>query len=148
MTEVAFHFNAVDKLAYACRLLRKACASSARVIVTGDAGQMQLLDVDLWTFDPLAFVPHCLSDAPPQTLLQTPVILSVDENLPASMPYHEVLINLSRTLVKGFETFERVIEVVSLEEEDKALARQRWKHYSERGYQLVRHDLSPKKVPA
>lgn len=148
MTEVAFHFNAVDKLAYACRLLRKACASSARVIVTGDAGQMQLLDVDLWTFDPLAFVPHCLSDAPPQTLLQTPVILSVDENLPASMPHHEVLINLSRTLVKGFETFERVIEVVSLEEEDKALARQRWKHYSERGYQLVRHDLSPKKVPA
>ena len=31
MTEIAFHFNAPDKLAYACRLLRKAVASGARV---------------------------------------------------------------------------------------------------------------------
>ena len=148
MTEVAFHFNAVDKLAYACRLLRKACASSARVIVTGDAEQMKLLDAQLWTFDPMSFVPHCLSDAPAQTLAQTPVILTADGNLPASLPHHEVMINLGQSLIKGFETFERVIEVVSLDEQDKVLARQRWKHYSERGYPLVRHDLSPKKVPA
>lgn len=148
MTEVAFHFNAVDKLAYACRLLRKACASSAKVIVTGDAEQMKLLDAQLWTFDPMSFVPHCLSDALPETLAQTPVILTADGNLPASLPHHEVMINLGQSLIKGFETFERVIEVVSLDEQDKALARQRWKHYSERGYPLVRHDLSPKKVPA
>ena len=148
MTEVAFHFNAVDKLAYACRLLRKACASSARVMVTGDAEQMKLLDAQLWTFDPMSFVPHCLSDASPEILAQTPVILTTDGNLPASVPHHEVMINLGQSLIKGFETFERVIEVVSLDEQDKALARQRWKHYSERGYPLVRHDLSPKKVPA
>jgi DNA polymerase-3 subunit chi len=49
-------------------------------------------------------------------------------------------------MIKGYETFERVIEIVSLDEEDKALARLRWKHYAERGYPLVRHDLSPKKV--
>ena len=30
MTEVAFHFNAPDKLGYACRLLRKAVATGAR----------------------------------------------------------------------------------------------------------------------
>ena len=148
MTEVAFHFNAVDKLACACRLLRKACASSARVMVTGDAEQMKLLDAQLWTFDPMSFVPHCLSDASPEILAQTPVILTTDGNLPASVPHHEVMINLGQSLIKGFETFERVIEVVSLDEQDKALARQRWKHYSERGYPLVRHDLSPKKVPA
>jgi len=148
MTEVAFHFNAVDKLAYACRLLRKACASTARVIVTGDAEQMKLLDAQLWTFDPMSFVPHCLSDASPETLALTPVILTTDGNLPTSVPHHEVMINLGQSLIKGFETFERVIEVVCLDEQDKALARQRWKHYSERGYPLVRHDLSPKKVPA
>jgi len=148
MTEVAFHFNAVDKLAYACRLLRKACASSARVMVTGDAEQMKLLDAQLWTFDAMSFVPHCLSDSTAETLAQTPVILTADGNLPASLPHHEVMINLGQSLIKGFETFERVIEVVCLDEQDKALARQRWKHYSERGYPLVRHDLSPKKVPA
>ena len=148
MTEVAFHFNAVDKLAYACRLLRKACASSARVMVTGDPELMKLLDADLWTFDPMSFVPHCLSDAPMETLTQTPVILVADGNLPAALPHHEVMINLGQSLIKGFETFERVIEVVSIDERDKSFARQRWKYYAERGYPLVRHDLSPKKVPA
>ena len=32
MTEVAFHFNAPDKQAYACRLLRKAVAGGARFV--------------------------------------------------------------------------------------------------------------------
>ena len=30
MTEIAFHFNVPDKLAYSCRLLRKAYLSGAR----------------------------------------------------------------------------------------------------------------------
>ena len=34
MTDVAFHFNAPDKLAYACRLLRKAVGSGSRVVNT------------------------------------------------------------------------------------------------------------------
>ena len=38
MTEVAFHFNAPDKLAYVCRLLRKATGSGARVVVTANPG--------------------------------------------------------------------------------------------------------------
>jgi DNA polymerase-3 subunit chi len=147
MTEVAFHFNAVDKLAYACRLLRKACSTSAKVIVTGDASQLQTLDADLWTFDPAAFVPHCFADAPENVIQHTPVILAItSEQLPAPLPHHDIMVNLGQTMIKGFETFERVIEIVSLAEDDKALARLRWKHYAERGYPLVRHDLSPKKV--
>ena len=37
MTEVAFHFNVPQKSGYACRLLRKATAGGARVVVTGEA---------------------------------------------------------------------------------------------------------------
>jgi hypothetical protein len=36
MTEIAFHFNAPDKLDYACRLLRKAVGR--RPVVVADAG--------------------------------------------------------------------------------------------------------------
>ena len=144
MTEVAFHFNASDKLEYACRLLRKAYAASAKVIVTGDIRQMQLLDHNLWTFDQTSFIPHCMSDAAPEILAITPVVLFQDSELPHSLPHHEVLLNLGHLLVNGFETFERIIEVVSFEEDDKIEARQRWKHYSERGYQMVRHDLKNK----
>jgi DNA polymerase-3 subunit chi len=149
MTEVAFHFNAVDKLAYACRLLRKACSTSAKVTVTGDASQLQTLDADLWTFDPAAFVPHCFADAPENIIKHTPVILAITaDQLPVYLPHHQIMVNLGQEMIKGFETFERVIEIVSLDEEDKALARQRWRHYAERGYPLVRHDLSTKKVAA
>lgn len=144
MTEVAFHFNTNDKLEYACRLLRKAYAASAKVIVTGDLQQIQLLDHNLWAFDQTSFIPHCMSDAAAEILEITPVILFQDGQLSHSLPHHDVLLNLGLTLVNGFETFERIIEVVSKEEEDKIMARQRWKHYLERGYQLVRHDLTPK----
>ena len=68
MTEVAFHFNAPDRLAYACRLLRKAVGSGARVVVTGEGGLLRELDTTLWTFAPLEFVPHCHSRAEPAVL--------------------------------------------------------------------------------
>ena len=35
MTEITFHFNAPDKMDYACRFLRKAYNLQARVMVTG-----------------------------------------------------------------------------------------------------------------
>jgi DNA polymerase-3 subunit chi len=47
-------------------------------------------------------------------------------------------------LANGFEKFERVIELVSTEDEDKARSRLRWKTYQERGYSMKRHDLSQK----
>ena len=48
MSEVAFHFNAPDKLAYACRLLRKAVGSGARAVVLADARPN-------WNFEPIEF---------------------------------------------------------------------------------------------
>ena len=36
MTEVEFHFNVGDKLAYSCRLLRKARAGGAKIMVTAE----------------------------------------------------------------------------------------------------------------
>jgi DNA polymerase-3 subunit chi len=144
MTEVAFHFNAPDKLSYACHLLRKACSNSAQVVVMGADELIAALDAALWTFSPTAFVPHCLASADHQTLRQTPVVLGQGTQVPSGLPHHQVLLNLGTALLSGFETFEKVIEVVTPEEEDRVLARQRWKHYADRGYALVRHDLSLK----
>jgi DNA polymerase-3 subunit chi len=42
---------------------------------------------------------------------------------------------------EGFERFERLIEVVSLDEADRLRARDRWKHYAARGYAIERKDL-------
>jgi DNA polymerase III subunit chi len=141
MTGVEFHFNAPDKLAYACRLLRKAVGKGAKVVVTGEPGTLRELDTALWTFSALEFVPHCHADAQPAMLAASPVVLA---DAPRTAPHQQVLVNLGSHVPEGFEPFERLIEVVTLDEGDRQQARQRWKHYANRGYELKRQDLELK----
>lgn len=138
MTEVAFHFNAPDKLEYACRLLRKAVAKGSKVVVTGEPALLRDLDVALWTFAPLEFVPHCQNEgSTPAVRAASPVVLA---DSPRAAPHQQVLVNLGQSVPDGFERFERLIEVVTMDEADRLQARQRWKHYAERGYAITRHD--------
>jgi DNA polymerase III subunit chi len=142
MTEVAFHFNVPEKLAYACRLLRKAASTGARIVVTGEPELLRSLDTELWTFSAVEFIPHChAASAEPQVLAASPVVLA---DSPRGTPHQEVLVNLGTGVPEGFERFERLIEVVTQEEDDRLRARSRWKHYADRGYQIVRHDLASK----
>ncbi len=144
MTEIAFHFNAPDKLAYACRLLRKALNAQARVVVLGNASDIATLDAQLWTFAALEFIPHCHAQAQPELLQASPVVLTSSLENSSSLPHHQVLVNLDNDMPIGFEKFERVVEVVTLDEEERQMARRRWKHYADRGYPIVRHDLALK----
>ena len=139
MTEVAFHFNAPDKLPYACRLLRKVWASGARSVVTGEPAMLDALDQALWTFSALDFLPHCRADAPAHVLSASPIVLAP---VPTALPGHDVLVNLGSTVPAGFEQFGRLVEVVGADDADRAPARTRWKHYADRGYPIVRHDLA------
>lgn len=144
MTEVAFHFNAPDRVAYACRLLRKAVSSGAKIVVAGLPDTLQQLDAELWTFSATDFVPHCLLDSEAALVAASPVILAAST---AAVPHLQVLLNLGPLVPGGFERFERVIEVVCLDDEDRQLARGRWKHYADRGYAITRHDLALKTSP-
>jgi DNA polymerase-3 subunit chi len=143
MTEVAFHFNAPDKQAYACRLLRKAVAGGARVVVTAPSDELARLDTLLWTFSQTDFIAHARAPGDAELLAASPVVLT-EAPAAAGLPHRQVLVNLGTTLPGGFEQYERVIEVVSLDEDDRQQARSRWKHYTERGYSIQRHDLNLK----
>jgi DNA polymerase-3 subunit chi len=139
MTEVAFHYNVADKMGYTCRLLRKAVGAGSRVVVAGDDDMLRDLDTVLWTFSPLDFVAHCRDDAPPAVLERSPVVLA---QAPRTAPHHQVLVNLGHDVPEGFERFERLIEVVSGEQEDRLVGRRRWKHYEDRGYAIAKHDMA------
>ena len=139
MTEIAFHFNAPQKISYACKLLRKAVQAQARVAVLGEASLLSRLDAELWTFSALDFVAHQRAPVQGMAAHLTPVVLC--DSLEQS-PHQDVLVNLTNTLPAGFERFARLIEVVTNDETDRQAARQRWKQYTELGYQIVRHDLA------
>lgn len=144
MTEIAFHFNASDKVTYACRLLRKALSSGARVVVTAPADTLQRLDTVLWTFSATEFVPHCCDTGDAAVLAMSPVVLTSDAT---QMPHQQVLVNLGGSIPAGFERYERLIEVVGQGDDDRSEARNRWKQYVDRGYALQRHDLALKEQP-
>lgn len=141
MTEVQFHHGAADPLRYACRLLAKAHAKGARVAVTATPEWLDELDVALWTFDDLAFVPHArlaAGRAPSPRLLCTPIWL-VDQALDA--PQTKVLVNLGPEIAVGFESFERLFEVVGSDDASVRAGRLRWRHLSSRGYAIERHEV-------
>ena len=57
------------------------------------------------------------------------------------LPHHEVLVNLGTGLPQFFTRFERLVELVSVETEDRAQARQRFRYYKDRGYALETHEV-------
>jgi len=134
MTRVDFHSKVPDKLLYACRLVRKACAADMRVVVfTQDRTQLDALDEALWTFSEQDFLPHVMAgDA---LAAQTPVILTDDAE--AALPHHQILINLSGETPAHFARFERLFEVISTDEDDLAAGRERYRQYQQRGYPLT-----------
>jgi DNA polymerase III subunit chi len=139
-TDLAFHFNAPSKVAYACKLLRKATQAGARVALLAAPDVLARLDAELWAFSPLDFIAHVRAPCTPEVLQRTPVVLceSLDQAQGAG---YSVLVNLWPTVPEGFEHFGRVIEVVTADDADRLSARARWKRYTELGYDITRHDL-------
>lgn len=142
MTEISFHFNAPDKLVYACRFARKAQRSGVRLLIAGPADILAELDGMLWNMMPQDFLAHCRSDAGDELLRYSPVVLALDAR---QAPHQEMLLNMGGAVPEGFGSFARLVEVVSATDEaDRRGARTRWRHYASRGYSITRHDLVSK----
>jgi len=137
--EVAFHFNAPDRLVYACRLLRKAYLKGARLLVLADEPLARELDQRLWTMAGTEFVPHVLDGATAALLERTPIVISSAERAEAAAA--DVLVNLRDRWPEGCEAFARVIEVVTGESSVRDQARQRWKRYKTLGVEPQHLDL-------
>ena len=138
-TEVAFHFNAPDKVQYAARLLRKAVARGHRLLVLVEPQHVAALDTALWTLEPGSFIAHALQGDPEAVQRNSPILLASE--IPATSNA-EVLVNLQLQWVDAWARFPKVVEVVCEDEEDRLAARDRWRRYRQQGIEPVRHDLS------
>ena len=139
MTEVAFHFNAPDKIGYACRFARKALRHGSRLVLLAAPEQLELLSSRLWSLSSTDFLAHASQEQGADALALAPIAVLSEAGI---SPHRQLLLNLSNSVPDGFESFAKVIEVVSSTDEfDRAQARDRWKFYASRGYSIVRHDL-------
>jgi leucyl aminopeptidase len=138
VTGIDFYFNAQDRLQVACRLAAKACARGNRMLVYAPQAELaQRFDKLLWTFQAVSFVPHCMAHdaiAP-----ETPVLIAME---PEPVPGCEVLLNLADECAPRFESYERVLEVVSADGDDIDAGRARYRFYKHRGFAIANHDLA------
>jgi DNA polymerase III subunit chi len=138
MTSIDFYFNAEDRLQVACRLAAKALKQGSRMLIYApDADTAGRLDTLLWTWPATGFVPHCRAQAP--LAAETPVLIASGEETPEGC---ELLLNLGLECPPHFERFARLLEVVAVNDEEKASGRSRYRFYKERGYAIASHDLA------
>ena len=139
MTQVAFHIGIDDRVAYCCRLVRKVLASGAQALILGDAAMLRRMDAVLWADEAAGFTPHAMADAPAAIASRSPVLLAAQ--VPTDLARQSVLINMTDQLPDDPHPRERVIELVSADEQAIQDARERWKSYKQRGFELVNHDV-------
>jgi DNA polymerase-3 subunit chi len=132
VTRIDFYRYADDKLRFACRLAATAYDKASRLVVySPNRDVLAEFDRTLWTYQATRFVPHCFVESPAAT--ETPVILASSGD---ALPHHDVLLNLSDEWPPFFASFDRLLEIVGADEEDKARARTRYSFYKERGYDI------------
>jgi DNA polymerase-3 subunit chi len=138
LTTIDFYFNADDRLQVACRLTGKALAQRKRVVVFApEPAVAKSIDQKLWTWPAISFVPHCLAEDP--LAGETPVLIATQAE---SIPAGDVLLNFAADCPAFFERFDRLLEIVTPDEEDRRAARARYAWYRDRGYAIRNHDLA------
>ena len=137
MTEILFYTFAGEPLDVARRIAAKACGQGKQVMIYApDAAVADAIDRLLWTTPALGFVPHCRdSDA---LAGETPVLIGTDAD---AVRQADVMINLHTGQPPAFARFERLVEIIGLDEAGVEAGRERYRFYKSRGYALQTHDL-------
>lgn len=136
MTRIEFFFNVDNKLQKVADLSEKAVNKGRRLVVfTSDTELTLKLEHFLWTHPAIGFMPHCRAES--KLAPVTPIII---DSLGTQLPHDDVLINLQNQHPPFFSRFTRLIEIVGMDEADKAAARTRYSFYRDRGYDIKTFD--------
>lgn len=123
------------KLRLACRLARKAYGQGYTAYVHARSReQASRLDELMWTFDQGSFIPHRLDEGDEPA----PVVIGCE---PPGSDHPDVLIGLGNELPEDFQAYRRIAELVDGTDEERQLARKRYKVYKDSGCQLETHHI-------
>jgi DNA polymerase-3 subunit chi len=137
---IDFYLNAKDPFVIACRLAAKAWQESHPCHILVHETQLAMLDTLLWQTPKDAFLPHVLWEGAELAAPLPPVTLSTGPIFPGA----QVLINLMTDIIQPSTSIIRLLEVIGPSEEEKAAARQRFRHYRTLYGAPTVHDLANK----
>ena len=142
MTKIDFYVLSGEgrqaREAMACRLIDKIYQLDHQVFVVTESQQdAQRIDDMLWTFRPGSFIPHCIDGT--NQAAHPPIIIGFIDKAPEM---GDVLLNLTHEVPLFFSQFDRVAELVTADENSRALSRNRFKFYKDRGYELTTHEMA------
>jgi len=122
---------------FACSIANKAWQSGNNVYIHTNSKQTAIsLDDLLWTFQDISFIPHALADQ--SETPDTPVIIGWQAQAPDNF---NVMINLTADIPAIAGRFARIVEIVAGSEEERAVARNRYRNYRDSGHEIHNHDI-------
>lgn len=137
MTTITFYFNVKQREAALCQLVEKALKQKLRIhILTENEADSVKLDRYLWQLPSIGFLPHCAADHPLAT--NTPILI---DHRHALLPSGEVLFNWTANIPSTIKHYQRVIEIVDSNEENRLLARERFKLYQASSVEIQTIDM-------
>lgn len=136
MTRIDFYQTSGDEHAFACRLIDMVYRKGRQIYVHTSTEELAIaLNEQLWTFKEDSFVPHSLhSEA-----MDVPIKIGFDHE---PEEHQDVLINLSGQIPHFFSRFDRVAEIVPVDQNSRKSSRENYAYYKERGYVLNYHQIS------
>jgi DNA polymerase-3 subunit chi len=143
MTSVQFYHNADNPLALVCELVSNAHRGGRKaIILSPDTATAQQIDRQLWTAEPVGFIPHVLSRSP--LAMETPVIIGIAGE--TDWPHTDLLFNLSPETPAACERFRMLIEIVGRSEAERIPARARWTHYKQQQFPIKAFDAEHRRA--
>ena len=122
----------------ACKLAEKAYRLEHTVYIhTKTRQDAERLNELLWTFRDGSFVPHDLSAASDDTA-SSPVLIGCE---PDNVESRDLLINLCDEIPAFAESFPRVAELVTADENCRLMSRKRFAEYRDKGHAIETHKL-------
>jgi len=124
-----------DALLLVCELAKRAFESGQPTLVLARSlDEAERLDEKLWEFDENAFIPHQIAGDDDDAI--TPVLIVPPDTSAAD---RTLVINLRDDCAPGL--FERVLEVVPADEDQRLGSRKRWTTYKAAGFEVAKHDM-------
>ena len=125
---------------FACDISNKLLRQGLTIHIHTDNRETAVsLDDYLWTYRDISFLPHKLVDD--RDLPDTPVTIGWNGSAHTTAG---VLLNLGMNIPDFAGSFARIIEIVAATDQTRAQARDRYRQYRDRGYELHNHDIEPK----